>query len=103
MMYFLSKEKLLQRISHYAQVIVENRQISLRLEKLLPTRFKKIKAKHAQTIKSSKATRLALCDNEYGKFLLEYLEIKEEAHRARIQWETHRMYFYARKTSRKNS
>lgn len=102
-MHFFSKEKLLQKIAHYAQVIVENRQISLRLEKLLPTRLKNIKTKHAQTTTRSKATRLALCDKEYEKFLLEYLEIKEEAHRARIQWETHRMYFYAKKNSRKNN
>lgn len=102
-MHFFSKEKLLQKISHYAKLIVENRQISLRLEKLLPTRLKNIKTKHAQTTTRSKATRLALCDKEYEKFLLEYLEIKEEAHRARIQWETHRMYFYAKKNSRKNN
>lgn len=77
-MHFFSKEKLLQKISHYAKLIVENRQISLRLEKLLPTRLKNIKTKHAQTTTRSKATRLALCDKEYEKFLLEYLEIKRK-------------------------
>ena len=99
-MQFNSREKLVEKINFYSKQIVESRQISQRLKKLLPERLKELKKSYATSSKASKATRQALCDQKYHAFILEYLNIKEESHKSRILWETHRMYFQTKKAQR---
>ncbi len=96
-MKFASKEKLVQEISVYGRRSAEARQVYSRLYKLLPERLSEIKRNYKGEFSASKASRLALCDKKYKEHIREYLDIKEESQRDRIQWETHRMYFYARK------
>lgn len=94
-----TKEKLLQKISFFGKKKVEAGQVSSRLRKLLPERLSELKKQHQNSqISASKASRKALCDEAYRDHVLEYVSLKEQALSSRIQWETHRMYFYAKKT-----
>lgn len=95
---FYSREQLFQLISVFAKKSVESRQVSSRLRKLLPERLGEIKRLHQKDVRASKASRLALCDQRYRSFVREYVDLKEEALTSRIQWETHRMYYYSKKT-----
>ena len=96
-MKFASKEKLAQEISFYGKRSAEGRQVYSRLYKFLPERLSEIKRNYRKEFSASKASRLALCDKKYKGYIKEYLDIKEESQRNRIEWETHRMYFYAKK------
>lgn len=94
---FTTKEQLITSIVSYGKKVVEANQIASRLKKLLPNRLKEIMNKYQNSSSVSKASRLALCDRDYKKYVLEYLEIKEQAYKNRVLWETHKMYFYMKK------
>ncbi len=94
----VSKEKLVEKIVFYGSKNVESRQVASRLKKLLPKRIKTLRLSYRQDLPVGKANRQALLDQEYEKHILEYLDLREEANKNRIMWETYRMYYFAKKT-----
>ena len=94
-------ERLQRVIAEQADMAVSSRQVSQRLKALLPQRFREIKRDANRAgLRGSRAERHALVDERYTKALEEYVNITYAGVEARIQYETHRMLFEARRSLR---
>lgn len=92
-------ERLNRLISGFANSAMEARQVSKRLNDLLPLRFGEIKRGYSRA-KNGNAERQALTDLTYLSYLDELVEVSNRAREARVQYETHTMLFKARQTLR---
>lgn len=78
------------------------RQVAQRLQTLLPTRMREIKASLTTSdTRGARAERLTLADERYESSIEELVQIKFVAHEARITSETHQMLLNARRTLRR--
>lgn len=94
----ISKYKLIEKIISYGSSSAESRQIASRLKKLLPKRIKTLRQSYLKKYPAGKATRQALLSEEYKKYIVEYLDLRENSDKNRVMWETYRMYYHAKKT-----
>ncbi|MCB9228417.1 MAG: hypothetical protein H6618_02305 [Deltaproteobacteria bacterium] len=93
-------ERLQHEISAAAQRQADIRQLACRYKELLPDRLKQLTAEYRrQRHPAGKATRMALKDPRYLKWLDELAELSSEALKTRIRWEHLRMLWDARKSS----
>ena len=98
---FISNDNLTKLIASQGRVCADLRQVTKRLDSLLPLRLSSIKQKYRQDgIKATKSEYLALTDAGYTDFLEEFVEVASSATEARIQYETHLMLFKARQSLR---
>ena len=100
-------EKLIRAIQRFAQATMNARQVSRRLEKLLPARLKAVEGhfRRESVVRAPAAVALrqALCDPTYLGFMEEYAAIHGDAVAERVQYETHMMLVEARRSLRSRS
>jgi hypothetical protein len=99
----MAHEKLIRSIQRHAQSAMNARQVSRRLEALLPLRLKEVERRFRGNIPAAEAHREALCDKTYLDFVEEYASIHGDAILGRVQYETHMMLFEARRSLRKRA
>ena len=98
----IQTDRLIRLIKGKSQDAMRARQVAQRLQSLLPVRFREIKASHTSPrVRGALAERMALADDRYESSIEEYVNIKFQAHEARIDSETHYMLLNARKTLRR--
>lgn len=93
-------ETLLIHTRSFSRTAWDHQQVAERLRKLIPERLRLLKHEHRTGRKAAQAERRALNDDNYLKFLDEYLNVYRDAMEARVQYETHMMLIEARKTLR---
>jgi hypothetical protein len=93
----IMNERLTRLIGRFGADAMEARQVAMRLNTLLPSRFRDIKRTHGG---GATAERRALTDPRYLEYLEELANVSCQATEARIQYETHAMLFKARQSLR---
>ena len=93
---YISQERLKAYIKYYARTHVEHQQVFKRLKELRSERLKKIRDSYQQ-YRGGKKSRLALLDPRYRECLEQMITVMTQAQKARIEWETHKMLYQARK------
>ncbi len=97
----MTNERLTKTISSQGRSCADLRQITKRLDRLLPNRLSSLKQKYRQLgMKAGKSELLALTDPEFTEFLEEFVNMSFSALEARVQYETHLMLFKARQSLR---
>jgi len=96
----IDNETLSRKTQQFGALVLETRQISSRLRKILPSRLKEIERKYRRDTAAGRAGRLALADKSYEAFIEEFATVSSEAHLARIQFETHCLLIDARRSMR---
>ncbi len=95
---FMNHEQLLRTIGRLADVARESRQVADRLRQLLPQQLLNRKRLHAKRGRMGEAERLALVDADYIEHIEQLVAIRQDAWRARIEYETHLMLAHARQS-----
>ena len=84
-------EVLKSKIAAAGKKYYEARQISKRLEELLPSQLRTITRQYRKKFKAGKAERLALKDPEYVSFLNQVATMNNLSLESRVLWETRSM------------
>ncbi len=100
---YFDRDSLIQKIQQFAALARDHRQISKRLEQLLPDRLTDVaRAQRQRGASPSEAMRKALVSEEYISCINEVVEVSNQSIESRIQYETHLMLFEAKKSLRKS-
>lgn len=94
----INYENLPRLISKFGSAALEARQVSRRVNTLLPSRLLELKREHCRSNGAMRAERLAMADVRYEAFINETVEVAFQATRERIQYETHALLYRARQS-----
>jgi hypothetical protein len=98
----MPSERLTQLIQSFAHTALTSRQVAKRLNALFSPRYLELKGEWARRCRSvAKGERLALTDPRYEQLVSELTDIKFNAVRAHIEYETHTMLYKARQSLRR--
>lgn len=87
------RHKLRWFISEQGRFAIEFRQIYKRMRELLPNRLQQLISEYRQQQGVARARRSALLDPRYSSYIDQLVDIGARAHLARVQHETHLMYY----------
>lgn len=89
-----ARHKLRWFISEQGRFAIEFRQVHRRMLELVPQRLQQLVSEYRQHQHSiARARRLALSDSRYLSYLEQLVDIGAQTHLARVQYETHLMYY----------
>lgn len=89
----LDKEQLAHQISLWGQELFRDRQIYLRLVRLLPARYIEAVKRIRQKESAGRARRLALMDPTYLAHIEELNQLGHSILKVKIEWDTHRLLY----------
>ena len=98
-----SQEDLSSKIRKHGREASESRQVTRRLEDLLPTRLRILQQSlplYQEKLGRQKALLQALCHVDYRAYIEELIRTSGEARRSRVEYETHLMMLEAQRTLR---
>ena len=87
-----SRHKLRWFISEQGRFAIEFRQVHRRMQELMPRRLQQLVDEYRQQ-GIARAKRSALLDPRYLSYIEQLIDMGAQAHLARIQHETHLMYY----------
>ncbi len=90
--------QLTEELRKQASSMMELKQLSSRLKKLLKDRLAQISAKMDPEFTATKRERLALIEEEYQSYLNEYIEVAHTYRQARVKYDSYRRLLAARQS-----